>query len=96
METATKPELIEKEDIVNLHFPKDPLPRTKDEKSILTMKLQKAQTLGNLHHNKIKIQFMDDKGLKEVNTTVWAVGDDYVVLKKGIFIPINRIVDLQI
>jgi hypothetical protein len=96
METSTKPEIIEKEDITALSFPKEPLSRTKDEKSILTMKLQKAQTLGNIHHNKIKILFKDDKGLKEVNTTVWAVGEDYVVLKKGVFIPINRIVDLQI
>lgn len=96
METATKPQLVEKESISSLHFPKEPLKRTKDEQKILMMKLQKAQTLGNIHHNKIRIQFMDDESLKEVNTTVWALGDDYIVLKKGVFIPINRIVDVEI
>ena len=40
MEIATKPQLIEKEDIVNLRFPKEPLQRTKDEQKILMMKLQ--------------------------------------------------------
>jgi hypothetical protein len=96
MEIATKPQLIEKEDIVNLRFPKEPLQRTKDEQKILMMKLQKAQTLGNVHHNKIKIYFQDNQGQKVVNTTVWALGTDYVVLKKGIFIPINRIVDVEV
>ncbi|MFP5471371.1 MAG: hypothetical protein ACLGGV_07220 [Bacteroidia bacterium] len=96
MEIATKSQLVEKEDIVSLHFPKDPLPRTKDEKKVLMMKLQKAQTLGNVHHNKIKIHFQDDQGPKVVNTTVWALGTDYVVLKKGIFVPINRIIDVEV
>lgn len=96
METATKPIRVEKETISSLNFPKEPLKRTKDEQKILMMKLQKAQTLGNIHHNKIKIQFMDEEGLKEVNTTVWALGDDYIVLKKGVFIPINRITDVEI
>lgn len=96
MEIVLNPELIEKESISNLHFPSEALEKTKDEHKILRMKLQKAQTLGNIHHNKIKIWFKDDVGLKEVRTTVWALGEDNIVLKKGVFIPIHRIVDVQI
>ncbi len=96
MEAVINPELIEKEEISSLHFPKEEIERTKDEHKILRMKLQKAQTLGNIHHNKIKIWFKDDINLKEVRTTVWAVGEDHIVLKKGVFIPIHRIVDIQI
>lgn len=96
MEAVINPKLIEKESIPSLHFPSDAIQRTKDEKKILRMKLQKAQTLGNIHHNKIKIWFKDEEGLKEVRTTVWALGEDNIVLKQGIFIPIHRIVDIQI
>lgn len=96
METVLNPVLIEKETIPELHFPSEAIERTKDEQKILSMKLQKAQTLGNIHHNKIKIWFKDDTELKEVRTTVWAVGADNVVLKKGVFIPMHRIVDIQI
>ena len=95
-QVLTKPVLIEKEAITSLTFPKDNLERSKDEEKILRMKLEKAQTLGNIHHNKIKIWFKDSEGLKEVRTTVWALGEKHIVLKKGVFIPINRIVDVQI
>lgn len=96
MEAVINPTLIEKESISTLHFPSEAIEKTKDEHNILRMKLQKAQTLGNIHHNKIKIWFKDDSGLKEVRTTVWALGEDNIVLKKGVFIPIHRIVDVQI
>ena len=50
--------------------------------------------LGNVHRTKMRIQFKDEEGLKEVRTTIWAVGDRNIVLKKGVLIPINRIVDV--
>ena len=53
--------------------------------------LNRAQALGNLEHAKIKIFFEDNQSKKMVETTVWAVTDNQVVLKQGIGIPINRI-----
>jgi hypothetical protein len=53
--------------------------------------LNRAQALGNLEHSKIKIFFEDNHSKKVVETTVWAVTDNSVVLKKGVEIPINRI-----
>lgn len=96
MEAVINPTLIEKEEIPSLHFPTESIAKTKDEEKILKMKLQNAQILGNIHHNKIKIWFKDEDGIKEVRTTVWAVGEDNIVLKKGVFIPIHRILDIQI
>lgn len=92
--TLLSPVRIEKEEISNLIFPKTPITKTADETSILKHSLRRAMILGNLHHSKIKIVFEDDKGLKEVITTVWAVGDKNIVLKQGTVIPINRIVSL--
>jgi hypothetical protein len=40
---------------------------------------------------KIQIYFEDDRSKKMVETTVWALTDLSVVLKKGVGIPINRI-----
>ncbi len=92
---ALRTQLIEKELVPNLSFPSDPIYiRTEKEQKNLVAKLARATTLGNLHHNKIKIIFQDDEGLKEVRTTIWATGEKHILLKKGMFIPINRIVDI--
>jgi hypothetical protein len=63
-----------------------------DEAAINQEKMnQSALSLGNLEHSKIKIFFEDDLSQKVVETTVWALTDESVVLKKGVGIPINRI-----
>ncbi|MFN3917070.1 MAG: hypothetical protein ACK4K0_04945 [Flavobacteriales bacterium] len=96
MATTITPVLIEKEDIPSLKFPKEAVARTPEQHKELVRKLQTASTLGNIHHNKIAIIFEDDKEAKEVRTTVWAAGDDFVVLKQGITIPIRRIVEIKL
>ena len=50
--------------------------------------------LGNIHRVKMKITFEDDECTKQVRTTIWAVGDKNIVLKKGVIIPIHRIIDI--
>lgn len=92
--TTLAPARIEKEEIASLIFPKSPVQKTIDELKVLKHSLRRAMILGNLHHSKIKIVFEDDKGPKEVRTTVWAVGDKNIVLKQGTIIPINRIVSI--
>lgn len=93
-ETTLTPIRIEKEEISNLNFPKTSVPKTPDELKLLKHSLKRAMILGNLHRYKIKIVFKDDENLKEVFTTVWAVGDKNIVLKQGTIIPINRIVSI--
>jgi hypothetical protein len=50
--------------------------------------------LGNIHRVKMKITFEDAECTKQVRTTIWAVGDKNIVLKKGVTIPIERIIDI--
>ena len=96
METL-RTKLIEKEDVTSLIFPSDPIHiRTIAEQKELVNKLKNATTLGNVHHNKIKIIFQDAEGLKEVRTTIWATAERHILLKQGTFIPIHRIVDIVI
>ena len=88
---------IEKEEVERLLFPKSPIKlRTPEEQKSLLKKLHDAESLGNLFKNKIEIIFQDSEGLKEVITTIWAVGKEHILLKKGVFIPINRIVSINI
>jgi hypothetical protein len=43
------------------------------------------------YDSKIKIYFEDSQSKKVVETTVWAITDQRVILKRGYSIPINRI-----
>ena len=93
---TSAPTLIEKETIPSLSFPKEPIIRSKDERSLLRKKISDSSVLGNIHHNKIKIVFEDSEGLKEVRTTIWAAGEDFIVLKKGVSIPVHRVVEITL
>ena len=93
---ANKPISIEKENISGLKFPEDEVLLSKDDIKIRTMNLERALALGNLEHNKIKIVFEDAEGIKQVETTVWAVTDKRIILKQGVVIPIHRILDVKV
>ena len=84
-------ETIEKEKIENLKFPNVEVltdPHLIKERHI---ELNRALSLGNLEHTKIKIYFEDNQSRKLVETTVWGVTDKRVILKQGVVIPINRV-----
>lgn len=84
-------EIIEKEKIETLKFPHSEV--LEDDSAIKERKnaLERALSLGNLEHSKIQIYFEDSISKKMVETTVWALTDESVVLKQGVEIPINRI-----
>lgn len=87
-----EPEVIEKEVVKDLTFK---LPIRFDQQPDIMHKLEEATRLGNGYHTKVGIVFHDDGGLKRVNTTIWATGQKYICLKGGMWIPINRIVELK-
>jgi len=75
-------EIIEKEKIDTLKFPHSEV--LEDDSAIKERKnaLERALSLGNLEHSKIQIYFEDGVSKKMVETTVWAVTDESVVLRK--------------
>ncbi|MDR0801938.1 MAG: hypothetical protein LBE77_05255 [Fluviicola sp.] len=87
---------IEKENVAALHFPKEEILEDADLISARRANIDRAISLGNLEHYKVKIYFADDGGKKVVHTTIWAVTDVAIVLKQHVLIPINRIVKLEI
>jgi hypothetical protein len=80
-------EIIEKENIGTLKFPHSEVleEQLKKEKRIRT-----STCLREFRTFKIQIYFEDDRSKKMVETTVWAL-TDLSRLKKGVGIPINRI-----
>jgi hypothetical protein len=94
-ENVISPILIEKEQISSLHFPKNDVLHTEDAKKQRLNNLERAMKLGNLEHNKIKIYFEDDTSQKLVETTIWSVTNERIILKQGMVIPINRIYDVE-
>lgn len=91
-----KTAIIEKEQIPNLHFTNYNISsNTKDQNHQMIKQLEKATALGNLYHEKVKVLFQSDEGIKEVRTTIWATTSKYIVLKKGVFIPIRQIIKIS-
>lgn len=86
--------IIDKEDIAFLKFPKTDVLDDVDEIKTRISDINRALSLGNLEHSKIKIFFEDIESKKIVNTTVWAVTDKNIILKQGVMIPIHRIYKL--
>lgn len=86
--------IIEKEAIASLKFPTTDVLEDDIEIKARISDINRALSLGNLEHSKIKIYFKDNESKKTVNTTVWAVTDKNVILKQGVMIPIHRIYKL--
>ena len=84
-------ELIDKESITHLNFPQIDVLKDKEEMIARINDLDRALSLGNLEHLKIKIYFEDDTSKKVVVTTIWGVTEERVILKQGVVIPVKRI-----
>lgn len=87
---------VEKEELSNCLFPQEDVLNKADELKRLKNELNRAISLGNLEHQKVKIYFEDAKKKKIVHTTIWAVTDNAIVLKQNVTIPIRRIYKLEI
>ncbi len=84
-------QIIDKEDVGSLSFPQEEVLQENFEIQQRKTDLERALTLGNLEHLKMKIYFEDDSCGHVVETTVWGVTSDRIILKQGTVIPINRI-----
>lgn len=93
---STAFEIIEKEAIGKLRFPNTEVLSDVEKIKERNTELQRACSLGNLEHTKIRILFEDDQQARIVETTVWAVTDKRVILKHGLVIPIQRILSIRI
>ena len=95
MKNLLEAQLVAKEEIAKMVFPKDEILQDEMAISERNILVQKAAALGNLEKHKVKIYFQDSEGLKKVITTIWALGEKNVIFKSGMSIPINRIENID-
>lgn len=89
--------LIAKEQLPKVNFTKSEVLSDMPLKIMRTQKLKKALLLGNNDHCKVKITFKTENGsLHQVETTVWSLTDNYLLLKGNLIIPIWSIVELDL
>ena len=58
-------------------------------------KLKRASKNGNNERSKYKITFATNNGQMKIDTTIWMVGDEYVLLKENLYMPITSIIDVN-
>jgi len=92
----TTAQIIPKEQISSLRFPRQPLMLSQSERTGILLNMEEATRLGNTEHGKCRIVFQDDEGLKAVETTIWTFDPENIVLKYGMTIPVARVVSVDI
>ncbi len=95
MNTSIKVRPIQKEEIYKLKFPHTEVLADEIDRLERRRKLEEGQRLGNLEKVKLQITFWDDTAIRQVYTTIWAVGEEFIQLKKGVHIPIHRILQIE-
>lgn len=84
-----------KEQISGLQFIHHDVLHSPQQRSARKYQLQRAMLLGNLYQTKVGILFRDHQNaLLKVETTVWAVGEQYISLKGGRTLPIWAIEEI--
>lgn len=89
-------QVIAKEDLVHLSFPSEDVLSNEEDRIKRKLNIARALALGNLERIKARIAFHDAEGIKEVKTTIWGVTDKDIILKKGVLMPISRIVSINV
>ena len=85
------PVIIQKEEVDKLYFPTNDVLDDSAKRMMRKVDIIQAMRLGNIERYKIKIIFEDTKSIKMVHTTIWAVTEKKIVLKRGVVIPVHRI-----
>ncbi|MEZ4740369.1 MAG: hypothetical protein R2818_13665 [Flavobacteriales bacterium] len=88
-------QIIPKEQISSLRFPRQPLVLSERERSVILKNMARATRLGNAEHGKCRIVFQDDEGVKAVETTIWTFDPENIVLKYGMVIPVARVISVE-
>jgi hypothetical protein len=95
MNNIDSPVIVEKEEIILLQFPETEVLTEAEHLAKREYELNRLSLLGNNDQVKMKIIFEDSEGIKQVETTTWAVTDMRIILKQGITIPIIRIHEIK-
>ena len=87
---------VPKENVGQLKFCKEDVLNDNISRKWRKYDLERALSLGNLYHQKVTMVYKLRTGeLQQVETTVWAVGEEYIILKGGVTIPVHAIMSIE-
>ncbi|EMR02595.1 hypothetical protein [Cesiribacter andamanensis] len=79
-----------------LHFAKSDVLHDQLQRYMRICDLQRAVQLGCLEHEPVNLIFTTDQGQRlQVESLVWAVSDDFVLLQGGRFLPVRSISTIE-
>lgn len=87
---------VDKSQLLNRNFNKKPELTVHVDRKNIDHKLQRALKLGNLHKTSVNLRFISDRELLQTEATIWAVTENYVMLKGGVMIPVECIIDVDV
>jgi hypothetical protein len=94
--TANQVKLVQKEDLVDFKFAKGDVIVDDSKRRLRSIYMKKAEMLGNSYKGKVKLTFVSaDDQLYAVETTIWAVNEDYISLKGGVNIPTKAVCEIE-
>ncbi len=85
---------IETNDLLKVTFKNETNSHTQERIKMKDQKLYMAMLMGNNYYNNVRIIFNTEEGQSEIVSRVWARTDKFIVLRGGVFIPINSVVDI--
>ena len=96
MEVTEKIHSTKKEFLYALKFTEEDVIKTRQEQELRMHSLNRAMYLGNVLKNKVRIYFRDSLDrIIYLDTTIWGVTKEDIILKKGVTLPIKSIIEID-
>ena len=85
---------LDNDQILKVAFKNDNNMSVQENINMKDQKLYMAMLMGNNYYNNVRIIFNTEEGESEIVSRIWARTDKVIVLRGGVFIPINSVVDI--
>ncbi|WP_299215248.1 hypothetical protein [uncultured Dokdonia sp.] len=96
MKISEKIHPTKKEFLYALKFAEEDVIKNRQEQEFRMYSINRAMHLGNVLKNKVRIYFRDSLDrIIFIDTTIWGVTKDDIILKKGVTIPIKSILEID-
>lgn len=91
-----KVKLVQKEDLTCFKFAKVDVLVDDAKRRLRSIYMKKAELLGNGYKGKVKLIFLSETlEPHAVETTIWAVNEEYISLKGGVNIPTKSVCEIE-
>ena len=86
---------IEDDQLLSLNFPQEDVIDSRKGRLNRMITLKRIQHLASLGMEKVTILFVDDKGIKKIESSIFKFTDHFIFLNECYTIPLNRILHMS-